>query len=96
VVKNPNSAHGGILCRTGCFEKSAEIRLFSKLARSLQTCVHPAEGPLERNTRGIEMTASSSLSRRLFAVVAALAMSTFIVAGSFAPPAAHAVQARYA
>jgi hypothetical protein len=96
VVKNPKYARREIPSRSKACSKTAEIRHFPKLARSLQPCVHPAEGPLERNIRGIEMTASSNLSRRLFAVVAALAMSTFIVAGSFAPPSAHAVQAMYA
>ncbi len=42
------------------------------------------------------MTATSSLSQRLFALVAALSMSTFMVVASFAPPSAHAVQVMYA
>jgi hypothetical protein len=46
--------------------------------------------------RGIEMTATSTFSQRLFAVVAALSMSTFMVVASFSPPSAHAVQAMYA
>nr|WP_279323142.1 hypothetical protein [Altererythrobacter segetis] len=42
------------------------------------------------------MTATSTFSQRLFAVVAALSMSTFMVVASFSPPSAHAVQAMYA
>jgi hypothetical protein len=91
VVKNPNSAHGGILCRTGCFEKSAEIRLFSKLARSLQSCVHLAEGPPEHQPREFEMT-TTSISQRLVSVVAAFAMSAMLMVSYFYVPAVHAVQ----
>ena len=47
-------------------------------------------------TRGFNMTATSTFSQRLFAVVAALSMSTFMVVASFAPPSTHAVQAMYA
>jgi hypothetical protein len=42
------------------------------------------------------MTATSTFSQRLFAVVAALSMSTFMVVASFSPPSAAAVQAMYA
>ena len=42
------------------------------------------------------MTATSTFSQRLFAVVAALSISTFMVVASFAPPSATAVQAMYA
>jgi hypothetical protein len=42
------------------------------------------------------MTATSTLSQRLFAVAAAFSMSAFMVVASFAPPSAAAVQAMYA
>jgi hypothetical protein len=96
VVKNPKLARRKIPVNLALRAKTAEIRRFSKLARLVQSCVHPAEGPLERNTRGFEMTATSTFSQRLFAVVAALSMSTFMVVASFSPPSAAAVQAMYA
>ena len=42
------------------------------------------------------MTSTSTLSQRLFGFLAALSMSTFVIAASFAPPSTHAVQAMYA
>jgi hypothetical protein len=42
------------------------------------------------------MTYTSTLSQRLFGLVAAFAMSSLMIAASFAPPSAHAVQAMFA
>jgi hypothetical protein len=76
--------------------KTAEIRRFSKLARSLQSYVHPAEGPPGRDLRGFEMTATSTFSQRLFGLFAAVGMTTFMLVASFSAPSAHAVQVMFA
>jgi hypothetical protein len=52
MVKNPKSARRNLPTQFQVSSKTAEIRHFFKLARLMQSCVHPAEGPLERNNRG--------------------------------------------
>jgi hypothetical protein len=43
-----------------------------------------------------EMTTTSNVSQRLFAMVAAFGMTTFMLVASFSAPSAHAVQAMFA
>jgi hypothetical protein len=42
------------------------------------------------------MTATSTFSQRLFGLVAALGMTTFMLVASFQAPSAHAVQVMFA
>jgi hypothetical protein len=42
------------------------------------------------------MTTTSNVSQRLFAMVAALGMTTFMLVASFSAPSAHAVQLMFA
>jgi hypothetical protein len=39
---------------------------------------------------------TSNLSQRLFAIIAAFGMTTFMLVGSFSAPSAHAVQVMFA
>jgi hypothetical protein len=52
-----------------------------------------AAGDQEGN---FEMTTTSNVSQRLFAMVAAFGMTTFMLVASFSAPSAHAVQLMFA
>ena len=54
------------------------------------------KGRQDGDTRGFEMTATSTFSQRLFGLFAAVGMTTFMLVASFQAPSAHAVQAMFA